>query len=71
MNANLKAYIFLDKDGWTKKFQISIGTDDGGYRMTGPDYNGSGKQIIKHEITERDASEIRKYLDIVFPTKGE
>lgn len=65
----MKSFIFLNKDGWTKAFQVSIGNDSGGYRIHGPDYNGSGKNIIKHEITERDALEIRKYLDLAFQLK--
>jgi len=66
----MKVFISLDKDGWTKAFQISIGTDNFGYRIHGPDYNGNGKTIIKHEVTKRDADEIRKYLDMAFPQEA-
>ena len=62
-----KVFLFVDKDGFSKGFQVSIGTDDGGYRIAGPKYNGSSKSLIKHELDERDVAEIKKYLDKVAP----
>lgn len=62
----------LDKDGWTGGLQLSIqrtrpdGGGDG-YRLHGPKYNGSGKNLISHEIDQRDAEEIRGYLNAAFP----
>lgn len=59
----------LSKDGWTGGLQLSIqayeeDTDFGdGYRIYGPKFNGSGRQIFSHQIDKRDAVEIRAYLD--------
>lgn len=65
--------IDVDRDGWTKGLQLNIaqldenGTGDG-YRLAGPKYNGSSRNLIRCELDERDAREIRQYLDAVFPT---
>nr|BFD90691.1 hypothetical protein KitaXyl93_20510 [Kitasatospora sp. Xyl93] len=60
------------RDGWTKKLQINIAKVDKngcghGYRLAGPKFNGSSTGLLKTELDERDASEIRSYLDAVFP----
>jgi len=67
-----KLTIAVDQDGWTKGYQVSInliGKDGGGhgYRIAGPKFNGSSTSVVKHTLTERDAREIRAYLDRVFP----
>lgn len=66
------AYIKLDRDGWTRGLQLSVDIQDEGggghgYRLAGPKYNGSSERVFWHRISERDASEIRRYLDLAFP----
>jgi hypothetical protein len=65
----------VDRDGWTKGLQLNIvGLDENdhgwGYRLAGPKYNGSSTNLLRVELTERDASEIRQMLDKVFPLVG-
>ena len=65
--------IDVDRDGWTKGLQLNIAqldeNDAGhGYRLAGPKYNGSSKNLLRRELDKRDAREIRQYLDAVFPT---
>ncbi|WP_240812564.1 hypothetical protein [Streptomyces sp. DASNCL29] len=62
----------VDRDGWTKGLQLNIAQLDEngsgtGYRLHGPKYNGSSKNLIRHVVDERDAAEIRQMLDAVFP----
>lgn len=66
--------IDIDRDGWTRGLQLNISRldEDGdgtgwGYRLHGPKYNGSSTNLLRHELTERDAAEIRAMLDAVFP----
>lgn len=59
------------KDGLTGGVQISIDhrNNDGGghgYRIAGPDFSGNSLLIKKASLTERDANEIRRYLDNEF-----
>lgn len=62
------AFFTLYKDGWTGGLQLAIEDSTGsGFRIAGPKFNGSGKALQKHEISERDAKEIRSYLDHAFP----
>lgn len=63
----------LDRDGWTRGFQLSLTvTKDGkpqhGYRLAGPKYNGSSTNIQRRTLTQHDADEIRRMLDRVFPS---
>lgn len=65
-------FIKLDRDGWTKGLQLSIDLEDEngggvGCRLAGPKYNGSSTSVFKHRIDQRDADEIRRYLDAAFP----
>ena len=65
----------VTKDGWTGGIQLSINcvSDNGwghGYRIAGPKFNGSGSVLLSAKLTERDAGEIRAYLDRVFPTEA-
>jgi hypothetical protein len=65
--------IDVDRDGWTKHLQMNIVQLDEngsghGYRLAGPKYNGSSKNLLRCELDERDAREIRQYLDAAFPT---
>jgi hypothetical protein len=62
----------VTRDGWTDGLQMSISQLDEngaghGYRIAGPKFNGSGEVLLKRELDERDAAEIRAYLDAVFP----
>ncbi|MFF9568456.1 hypothetical protein [Streptomyces sp. NPDC014685] len=64
--------IDVDRDGWTKGIQLNIvkldANDHGwGFRLAGPKYNGSSTNLLRTELTERDAGEIRQALDAVFP----
>lgn len=42
--------------------QLSINDNDSGYRLAGPKYDGTGKVLLRHEITERDREELLSYL---------
>ncbi|MFE2407043.1 hypothetical protein ACFXDE_01730 [Kitasatospora sp. NPDC059408] len=60
------------RDGWTKGLQISINQVDEngrghGYRLAGPKFNGSSTSLLKTELDDRDATEIRALLAAVFP----
>ncbi len=62
----------VDRDGWTNGLQLNIAELDEnnagwGYRIAGPKYNGSSKNLLRVELDERDANEIRKMLDKAFP----
>ena len=59
----------VDQDGWTGKLQLSIGDRNGGYRICGPKYNGSSKNLLTRLITKQDAAEIRRCLDKAYPIK--
>jgi len=64
--------IDVHRDGWTKGLQLGIVQVDengsgSGYRLHGPKFNGSSTPLLKHVVDERDAAEIRKFLDDVFP----
>jgi len=63
----MKIYFSVDRDGWTNGLQLSIENENGGFRIAGPKYNGRSKNLQRHEITQRDAEEIRRYLDEAFP----
>lgn len=69
-----KLEIRLDRDGWTKGLQLSIDLSDEkdgiGYRLAGPKFNGSSTPVFSHRLTERDANELRRYLDMAFPPVG-
>lgn len=70
--ANGALDLCVDVDAWTKGAQVSINYRDStgggyGYRLAGPKYNGSSTSLVKHRLTERDATELRRYLDKVFP----
>lgn len=64
--------IEVDRDGWTGSLQVQIARLDAddtgdGYRLAGPKYNGSGERLLRAELDQRDANEIRSYLDAMFP----
>jgi len=73
---NERIVIDVDRDGWTKGLQLNIAqldeTNTGtGYRLAGPKYNGSSKNLLRCELDARDANEVRKCLDAVFPQKDQ
>lgn len=62
-----RPFISVDRRECDGALQIAIAIedDDGsshGYRIAGPKYDGRGKTLLKHYISERDVSEIRSYL---------
>lgn len=66
-------HLTLDVDRCGRAFQVSISevNDEGsghGYRIVGPKYGGDSVGVLSHRLTERDANEIRNYLDRVFPS---
>ena len=66
----------VERDSWTSRLQLSISKLDehgagDGYRIAGPKFNGSSKPVLTAKLTERDAAEIRSYLDAVFPVAGD
>ncbi|MGW5928047.1 hypothetical protein ACWF2L_17625 [Streptomyces anulatus] len=67
-----RAVLDVDRDGWTQNLQLNISTLDEngtgmGYRLFGPKYNGSSTNLLRVELDERDAAEIRAALDAAFP----
>jgi hypothetical protein len=56
-------YIEVSRDGWTKGIQVSINDDAGGYRLSGPKFNGSQVTIAKAILSKHERAELRKYLD--------
>lgn len=69
-----KVTLDVDQDRLTGGIQVSINAvDDGengghGYRIAGPKYLGASTSLRRHLIDERDAAEIRRYLDLCHPT---
>jgi hypothetical protein len=66
----------VDRDTLTGGIQVNISkldeNDAGhGYRLAGPKYLGASESLLVHEVTARDADEIRRYLGTVFPPKSE
>lgn len=62
-----RTYISVDRREFDGAIQVSIGIEDEdggghGYRIAGPKYDGRGKTLLKHFITERDVAEIRGYI---------
>ena len=54
--------IMVERDGWTKGLQLSIGDDDGGFRLAGPKFNGSSEPVLTYKLTSaRDLDEIESY----------
>lgn len=68
-------YIDVDRDRYTGQLQVSISRRDKdglgyGYRIAGPKYTGSSENLIRHKLTERDANEIRTYINNQFPPES-
>lgn len=60
----------VSRDGWTEGIQLSIGDSSSGYRLAGPKFNGSSKNLVSRTLDAGDAEEIRKFLDAGFPQGG-
>lgn len=63
-------YISVDRRAFDGALQVSIGKQDEdgggiGYRIAGPKYDGNGKNLIRHFLTERDRREIESYLALL------
>jgi len=52
-----------------RAIQVNIGNGCHGYRLCGPKFSGISTKLREIELTERDAREIRSYLDEAFPPK--
>jgi hypothetical protein len=59
----MKVYLTVDKRNVDGAVQVSIGNDRIGYRIAGPKYDGSGKQLLKKELTASERDEIRSWLE--------
>lgn len=54
----------VSRDGWTKGLQLAIGDENGGFRLSGPKFNGSGETLLTFFLdSERDIKEIKRYLN--------
>lgn len=62
--------VHVDRDGLTGGVQVAIGYENGrGYRLGGPKYNGSSERLLVAKLDERDANEIRSFLNEAFPNE--
>ena len=66
--------IEVHRDGLSRKLQLGIhqtGKSGAGhgYRLAGPKFSGSGETLLTATLDERDAAEIRRYLNAAFPEK--
>jgi hypothetical protein len=68
--------IDVSRDGWTGRLQLGISqlssqrgeTDRGsGLRLSGPKFNGSSERLLRFEVGQQDADDIRKFLNVVDP----
>ena len=57
-----KVYISVGFNG-IEQPQISIGDETSGFRIAGGKYDGMGREILRSNLTKRDADSIRQYLD--------
>jgi len=67
MTTKSRLYLSVDKRTHDGALQMSIGVEDEGggghgYRIHGPKYDGRGKTIIRHYLTDQDVWEIKNYL---------
>ena len=51
------------RDGLTGGLQVSIGDDNGGFRLMGPKFLGESELLSRRSLDDRDATEIRRWLD--------
>ena len=56
-------YFSIDQNG-LGHLQLAINNPSGGgYRISGPKYDGMGKTLHIHELSRQDIVELRSYLD--------
>lgn len=57
-------YLSIDKRTRDGALQLSIGDEQEGtgYRIAGPKYDGDGKTLLRHILTDADVSAISSYL---------
>lgn len=63
------------RDGYTGGIQVGLNELDEkgsgwGYRLLGPKFIGDSKLLASADLDQRDADEIRRHLDNVFPRKA-
>ncbi len=55
-------HISVYKDGWTGALQLSIGDENGGFRLAGPKFNGSSTAVLRCSLTSlREIEELESY----------
>lgn len=69
MPKNQSNFVYFDIDEFqTGDLQLSINVDANdigyGYRLAGPKFDGTSKNVLRHKLTVRDINEIREYLDL-------
>lgn len=74
MTQTAKVYFTVDRRAIDGALQLSInfareGNGGHGYRIAGPKYDGNGKVLLRHELSERDVSELRRYLSLSSPLR--
>lgn len=57
--------IDVSRDGWTDGVQLSIGDDNGGYRLAGPKFNGSSETLGSVKVDTAMAARALAALDNV------
>ena len=55
--------ITVDRRSYDGALQIAIGDGSTGFRIAGPKYDGAGTTLLRRVLTERDAREIKEWLD--------
>lgn len=56
------------RDGFTGRFQLAVEDHSGyGTRLHGPKLAGHGTLLLRCQLTEQTAKELRYYLDRAFP----
>lgn len=59
----MKVWLTVDQRSFDGAIQVSIGNDRIGYRIAGPKYDGSGKQLLKKQLTKSEKTEIMSWLE--------
>lgn len=67
-----KVHLSADRDGLTGRYQLCIGVEDDsgggiGHRLEGPKYSGNSNTLVRRDLTEDDAKQIRSYLNKIYP----
>lgn len=67
----MRAFIRVDRDLTTNLMHVKIGNGERWYRITGPKYAPMSVMVRKMQLTEKDAEQIRDFLDAAFPPPKE